>query len=270
MKKQQTSNNQLNVNGIYDALATSILHPCEIIYSLGSNGLKYGSDKGICRVTGKEMDGVLFDKWVRYTFTDLASLKPGTIISNEALFCFDEASEIIQKKTGKEKLQRFRTYSHIICNGEWYCFTKADKKKIYELICAGAELVCLTDSGQKHVLFKHKHGMWQLDEMFIIPDIGLLKFLHSQMCELMKLGFSQTEILTGNYIFNRVLKAGLHTWKEFDDPIRKYRGSQMIEFAGWMLFIDEESKQKIQDSYKKQDKPKPVENIGKTGQLSLF
>jgi hypothetical protein len=31
-----------------------------------------------------------------------------------------------------------------------------------------------------------------------------------------------------------------------------------MDFAGWMLFIDEESKQKIQDSYKKQEAPKPV------------
>jgi hypothetical protein len=270
------------------------LHPCELVYSIGANGLTYGSDKGICRITGKESEGILFDKWVRDTFTDFGSLKPGAIISNEALFCFDESSEIIARKTGKfyetlemlydlefEKVlnwqkkkkttdlptpkdigyvkidegficyQRFRTYSHIICNGEWYCVTKADKKKIFELICAGAELVCLTDSGQKHIFFKHKPGMWQLDEIFVTPNIELLKFLHTQICELMKLGFSQTEILTGNYISNRVLKAGLQVWRELDGPLKKYRGMRMMDFAGWMLFIDEESKQKIQDSYEK-------------------
>jgi hypothetical protein len=270
MREQQTSNNNLNANGVYGVLGTAIFHPCELIYSLGSNGLKYGSDKGICRITGKESEGVLFKNWVRDTFTDLSSLKPGTIISNEALFCFDEASEIIQKKTGKEKPQRFRTYSHIVCDGTWHCGTKADKKKIFELICAGAELVCLTDSGQKHVLFKHKPGMWQLDEMFIIPDIDLLKFLHALMCELMKLGFSQTEILTGNYISNRVLKAGLQIWKELDEPLKKHRGSQMMAFAGWMLFIDEESKQKIQDSYKKPEKPKPVTKTGEIKQQQLW
>jgi len=270
MIEEQTSNNPLNANGVYGVLATAIFHPCELVYSFGSNGLKYGSDKGVCRITGKESEGIIFDKWVKDTFTDLGSLKPGTIISNEALFCFDEASEIIQKKTGKEKLQRFRTYSHIICNNEWHCCTKADKKKIFELICAGAELVCLTDSGQKHVLFKHKPGMWQLDEIFIIPDIDLLKLLHSQMCELMKVGFSQTEILTGNYISNRVLKAGLQVWKELDEPIKKHRGSQIMEFAGWMLFIDEESKQKIQDSYKKPEKPKPATKTGEIKQGELW
>lgn len=248
----------------------SVYHPCELIYSIGASGKEYGSEKGICRVTGKEGKGIAFKKWVRDTFTDLGSLKPGSIISNQALFCFDEASEIVQEKTGKEKLQRFRTYSHIVCEGEWFCVTKADKKKIFDLICNSAEMVCLTDTGQKHILFKHKPGMWQLDDMFIIPDIDTLKFLHFNMCELMKLGFSQAEILTGNYITNRVIKAGMREWKDLDDPLKKYRGSQIMQFAGSMLYIDEESKQKIQDSYKKQDKPKPVENIGTTNQLALW
>lgn len=248
------------------------MHPCEIIYNIGSNGLKYGSDKGICRITGKESEGIKFDKWVRDTFTDLASLKPGTIISNEAIFCFDESSEIIQDKTGKEKLQRFRTYSHIVYKGEWYCLTKANKESIFNMIIDNAELVCLTDSGQKHVLFKHKPGMWQLDEMFIIPDIELLKSLHCNMCELMKLGFSQTEILTGTYIQQRIIKAGMIYWMKHEKEIRQFRGSQIMEFAGWMLFIDEESKQKIQDSYKKQTIKKEEKCQTKTTskQLNLF
>ena len=68
---------------------------------------------------GKEGVGINFAKWVRDTFNDHDSLFPGTIISNEALFCFDESSEIIQKKTGREKPQRFRTYRtqphHLSC-----------------------------------------------------------------------------------------------------------------------------------------------------------
>jgi hypothetical protein len=248
-----------------------MLHTCESIYQVGANNLKYGSDKGICRITGKESEGVIFEKWVRDTFTDLGSLKPGTIISNEALFCFDEASEAVQKKTGKEKLQRFRTYSHIIYKDQWYCVTKADKKKIFELICDDAELVCLTDSGQKHILFKHKPGMWQLDEVYIMPDIDHLKFLHLHMCDLLKLGFSQTEILTGNYITNRVLKAGMPEWKRIEEKIKRHRGSQMMEFAGWMLFIDEESKQKIQDGYKKQTKNEIIKSTpGIATQRTLF
>jgi hypothetical protein len=101
-------------------------HICEIIYKIGANNKQYGKDAGVCRVTGKEGKGILFNKWVRKTFNDYDSLYPGNIISNEALFCFDENSEIVQKKTSKEKPQRFRTYSHIIKDGKWLCLTKAD------------------------------------------------------------------------------------------------------------------------------------------------
>jgi CRISPR type IV-associated protein Csf3 len=102
-------------------------HTCELIYEIGAKSKVYGSEKGICRITGKESIGLPFDKWVRDTFNDHDFLYPGTIISNEALFCFDESSEIIQKKTGRDKPQRFRTYSHIIKNGEWYCVGWPDK-----------------------------------------------------------------------------------------------------------------------------------------------
>lgn len=216
------------------------MHPCELIYSIGASGKIYGTEKGICRITGKQAFGINFDKWVRDTFTDHASLKPGTIISNEALFCFDEASEIVQKQAGKDKLQRFRTYSHIVFAGKWYCLTKADKKLIFELICNGAELVCLTDSGQKHLLFKNRPGLWQLDDIFITPDIDLLKQLHSQMCELLKLGFSQGEIISGNYNSYRIQKAGLQAWRELDLQLKPHRGNRMMEFAGWMLYTDKE------------------------------
>ena len=173
--------------------------PCEIIYNIGSTQKKYGDLAGICRITGKESLGINFNDWVKDTFTDHGSLKVGTIISNEALFCFDEASEIIQSKTGKDKLQRFRTYSHVVINNEWFCFTKAHKKEIFEAIKKGAEIVCLTDSGQKHVLFKHKIGFWQLDELFVKPDLEFFLSLHSAMTDLMKIGFNQSSIIEGNY-----------------------------------------------------------------------
>lgn len=214
------------------------MHPCQLIYSIGAAGKVYGTEPGICRITGEQSTGLLFNKWLRDTFTDHASLKPGTIISNEAMFCFDEASEIVQRQSGKDKLQRFRTYSHIVCDGKWYCVTKANKQLIFDLICRGAELVCLTDSGQKHVLFKHRTGLWQLDDIFITPDIDLLKQLHTQMCELMKLGFSQGEIISGNYNSYRIQKAGLQAWRELDILLKVYRGTRIMEFAGWMLFAD--------------------------------
>lgn len=235
-------------------------HICEQIYKIGAKNKIYGSEKGICRITGKESVGMQFEKWVKNTFNDHGFLFPGTIISNEALFCFDEFSNIIQKKTCKDKPQRFRTYSHIINNNVWYCVTKADKRLIFQLIIEGAEMICLTDTGQKHILFKHKPGMWQLDELHVKPDVELLELLHYHMCELLAYQFSQAEIITGNYKSNRILKAGLKNWKEHENIIKEHRGSGIFDFTGFMLYSDE----------KKQDIPEPAKKPGKQIQKTLW
>src|SRR5690606_31206361 len=114
-------------------------HPYEIIYNLSTRPA-YGNHAGICHITGMHEKVIPFKKFVKPTFTDHAYLFPGDIISNEALFCFDEASAEVQAKAGKDKLQRFRTYSHMVYKGQWFCLTKADKKRIYEMICDGASL----------------------------------------------------------------------------------------------------------------------------------
>ena len=218
-----------------------ILHPCERIYKIGADNILYGSQNGTCRITGKESVGLLFSKWVKNTFNDYSFLKPGNIISNEALFCFDEQSKILQEKTGRDKLQRFRTYSHIVCNGEWYCVTKADKRKIYDCIINNAELICLTDTGQKHILFKHKPGMWQLDDIFILPDIPTFKILHFKMCELLAIGFSQTEVISGNYPTYKLLKININQWRELESFIADFRGTALFTFTSWLLFTTQKS-----------------------------
>lgn len=215
------------------------INPCFLIYKIGAEGKIYGNEKGVCRITGQQSAGVQFKKWVRDTFTDLGSLLPGDIISNEALFCFDESSEIVMKRAGKEKPQRFRTYSHIIdVNGEWHCCTKSDKKLIYNMIVEGATLVCLTDSGQKHLLFKHRPGLWQLDDMFIMPNIKLFIDLHTYMCSLLDLGFSQTEVITGKYLQYRIMQIGISNWKAIEDILKSYRGTKFFNFTAWLLFTN--------------------------------
>lgn len=233
------------------------MHVCEKIYQISgakNYGAVWGDVPGICRITGAKSSGVLFEKWVKKTFNDYAFLKPGTIISNEALFCFDEQSEFIKLKTGRDKPQRFRTYSHIVHNGEWYCFTKADKERIFNLICNGAEIVSLNDTGQKHVFFKHKQGMWQIDDLFVTPDIKNLKLIHKTMCDLMRAGFSQDEIICGNYKSNRIFLCGLEKWSALENTLKQHRGSGLFMFASWMLFISEEDKKNVQAMYKKSSK----------------
>lgn len=254
------------------------MNVCEIIYKIGAENKVYGTEKGVCRITGNEGEGILWEKWVKPTFTDIASLFQGTIISNQALFCFEEESKLIQEKTGKEKPQRFRTYSHIIDNeGNWHCFTKANKREIYNHIVSDAKIICLAESGQKHIFFKHKLGMWQLEDIYIKKDITAFIELHKNMCDLMRLGFSQTEIIEGEYIQNRVFKAGLQVWKNLEDKIKQHRKTPLMAFTSFLLFIEQEDKDKIQESYSKIETKeevvatkKQVKNQAKSNQTSLF
>lgn len=215
------------------------MHPCEIIYNahwMNKTQTPEGI-AGVCRITGKQSVGVPFNKWVRDTFTNHDLLHPGDIISREALFCFDEASSIIQKKTGRDKPQRFRTYSHIVdAEWQWHCFTKADKATIVKMIIESPRLVCLTDSGQKHILFKNRPPMWQLDDAHIVPDVPAFLHLHTNMQLLLALGFSQTEISTGNYYHPRILKAGILEWQALEKELIDHRGTPLFDFAAWLMF----------------------------------
>lgn len=218
------------------------LHPCELLYSIAANNKIYGTVSGTCRITGKEATGIPYTTWVKDTFTDHAFLKPGDIISNEALFSFEERSVEIQTLLKKEVGQKFRNYSHIIAANTWYPLTKANKREMYQLITSGTcQVVCLSDSGQKHLFFKHRTGFWQLEDQFIIPDIDTLKYLHARFGQLLDLGFSQTEIITGNYIGYRIMKAGMAAWKTLENEIKPLRGTLIFNFTSWIMYNNNQS-----------------------------
>ncbi len=218
-----------------------MLHPCEIIYNAASCGTEYGSVPGTCRVTGKGAIGLPFAGWVKDTFTGHSSLLPGDIISNPALFCFDEKSELIQRLTGRGKLQKFRTYSHFVIDGQWRIFTKADKAEMFAALTASQqpELAVMSDSGQKHLVFRHRPGFWQLEDEHIHPEPERLAFLHSTMQGLLLLGFTQKEIISGRYISYRIHKAGIKQWHELEKQAEASRGSGVFDVAAWLLYHPE-------------------------------
>lgn len=215
------------------------MNACSVLYNIAQPP-PAGSKPGVCRITGEASTGIPFDRWVKDTFTNFDSLFPGTIISNEALFCFDESSLLIQKKTGRDKPQRFRTYSHIITkNGEWLALTKADKKQIVELILSGnVNILCLTDSGQKHVFFKHKMGFWQLDDSYVAPNIPDFAFLHSEMQSLLALGFGQEQVKSGRYHQAQIIKVGISAWHQIESKLKPRRGEPIFDLAAWLMFTN--------------------------------
>lgn len=212
------------------------MNPCILLSNIVEIPQK-GTSKGICRITGIESFGFPFSDWVKDTFTDQSYLHSGTIISNEALFCFDEASTLIQRITNKDKPQRFRNYSHIISEGKWHLFTKADKKAMFELISTKeCELVCIAESGQKHIFFKNQVGLWQLEEKHIYPDKEKLLYIHNILQKLYELGFTQEEIISGNYPQNKIFKIGFAEWNNLENQLKKERGTAFFNFTAFFMY----------------------------------
>jgi len=209
-------------------------HPCELMYQF-SNAKIYGKIPGICRITGKESVGILFDKWVKDTFTDHAYLKPGTIISNEALFCFEEQSKLLMQMTGRNKPQRFRTYSHIVVEQEWHLLSKAQKPEIYDLLTNTDPLIAvIADSGQKHLLFKHRIGTWMFENETIMRDKINLRLLKETVESLLAVKFSKDEIQTGKYQQWKILECGLPFWQAQENKFKRWRGSALFDLAVWL------------------------------------
>lgn len=220
----------------------SKLHPCEVIYQIAGDSAKYGDTQGICRITGKPSSGLPFNKWVKKTFTNYSDIFPGDIISNEALFCFDEKSDLLREIMQKDKPQKFRTYSHFVHKNSWHVFTKANKAEMYSMLISEEQpvIAVMSDSGQTHLLFKHRMGFWQLEHEQVKPDPPLLKELMQQMQSLLLLGFSQTEVIEGNYKAHRIHKAGVSEWHALEAELKQHRDSGIFDIAGWLLHQPEE------------------------------
>jgi len=206
------------------------MHPVQIVYNLAVNPRTYGTKQGICRITGQPDKGLPFNSWVKDTFTDLGNLKPGNIVSNAALFSFDEANEALGVATGKNSPQKCRNYGHFVADGIWYPFTKAQKAEMFAMLHKPLQVCVIADSGQKPLLFKHRPGTWQFEEHFIQPDIEKLKFLHTPIHKLCSI-FTIDEIQTGQYQPQRIAKFGLAEWKKLEDTIKYYRGAAMFDLA---------------------------------------
>jgi len=193
----------------------------------------------ICRICGKAGEGQSFEAWVKPTFMDWDKLVPGEIICSDCLFWFEERSEELARRVGKEKPQRMRNYSHFIVAGEWIPLSKGDKTRMQALLFASPfpELAAVAVSGQKHIAFRAQRnppgaaGGWvQVEEqaLYLAPD--KLRAVLATV-EALYAGFSKSEIETGDYAGYRVLKFGLEAWQSLEAVVSPQRGSLLFQLA---------------------------------------
>ena len=194
---------------------------------------------GICRVCGEEADGELFNQWVRPTFTDHDKLQAGNIICHRCRLMFEERSEWLAQRVGKDKPQRMRNYSHFVVNGQWLPLSKGNKARMKELLLGEPfpELACIAESGQKHILFRAKwnppgasEGYVQFEEQSIFIEGSTLRWLVERI-EKLYVGFNKTEIGTGDYSQYRILQFGVGAWQAYEHSIAYMRDSVLFQLA---------------------------------------
>lgn len=202
-----------------------------VLYAAAGNPTMPGADTGTCRTCGQQGIGQMFDSWVKDTFNDWPYLTTGEIICRACLFTMDDSRLDLAQRVGKDKPQRMRNYSHFVVDGVWYPFSKGDKGKMRELLLSSPSVAIIAVGGQKHIIFKAKPGMWQIEEQSVLPFPDKLTAMLTPVEHLYNGGFSKTEIETGRYIQKRMMDFGLSEWLALESQIKQYRGSIALELA---------------------------------------
>ena len=208
---------------------------------------------GTCRICGLETEGLLFNDWVRKTFTNFDQLVEGTIICHDCLFWFDESSAELAAKMGKDKPQRMRNYSHFVVGGQWTPLSKGQKRDMQRLLLSKPfpELAVVADSGQKHIAFRAMRnpsdttaGFVQFEEQQIFVQPSELRQLLS-MVEILYATFSKKEIKTGDYKQYRIRKFGLEAWYKLESQIGPMRDNLLFKLV---LFLAQKEKGDTDDA----------------------
>ncbi len=212
------------------AIERSGLRCSQLIWQAAGSPPMAGAASGRCCLCGAAGCGARFTDWVKDTFTNYDLLKPGEIICHACLFCVEEKSIILQAKTGRDKPQKMRTYSHFVENGEWFALSKADKTKMRELLAQRPQVAVIADSGQKHLLFRARPGWWQFEEVAVLPCWDKVAALLPVIEELMS-AFSKTEIDSGHYQQRRIMQFGIEKWRTLDRQLEEVRLTTHFQIA---------------------------------------
>ncbi len=182
---------------------------------------------GVCVACGKHTSGALWSAYVRPTFMDFDKLSAGTILCQACQFAFDEQSDVLALRAGKDKPQRMRNYSHIVTNGQWFPLGKDQKQQMCDLLLDSAWTVAvIAVSGQKHLLFRARPGLVQFEEQ-VIGNIGGLRAMLPVLADGLAV-FSKTEIESGDYRPDRIARFGLAEWRAFEERARLWRGGLLF------------------------------------------
>jgi len=188
------------------------------------------SHAGICRACGESGRGLLFDGWVKDTFTDHNRLLPGDILCAACQFTFDDAQPLLTQRTGKDKPQRMRNYSHFVVGGKWLPLSKGQKREMLACLRRNPTAAVIATSGQKHIIFRAQAGWWQVEEQGLLPNLRSMD-ANLALVEPLYAVFSKEEIDSGRYQQKRMMEFGLAKFLQIETALKAWRGSVYFDLA---------------------------------------
>lgn len=214
--------------------------PTHQIYGAAGRPQMPGELRGSCIACGLHGVGVASQEWIKDTFMDHDKIHPGEIVCHACLFCFEDHNQALTERTGKEKLQRMRNYSHFVVDGQWYPLSKGQKAAMRELLQQRPTVAIIALSGQKHLIFRARSGWWQIEEQRIWPQPDLVERLLGPVEALYRAGASKAEIESGQYSQKTIMKNGLNQWREAELQLRPYRGGAVLALAVFLAQKDDD------------------------------
>ncbi len=212
--------------------------PTGLIYEAAGSPAIPGDTPGTCRLCGRlDARGVAFRDWLKPTFMDHGLLRPGEIACHACLFCADDRNEALTARTGRDKPQRMRNYTHIVAGGSWYPLGKNQKREMAALLLGdpGPALAVIALSGQKHLCFRARAGWWQIEEQATRPLTEPLRWLLPAVTMLYEAGASKGEIESGHYTQGTLRRLpDLALWFSRESILRPMRGSLAFQLAVWL------------------------------------
>lgn len=207
--------------------------------------------EGVCRFCGALGFGESFDSWVPDTFMNYDLLVPGSVICHKCAFWFEQKSVPLQQKMNKDKPQKMQNYSHFLLGEEleWVPVSKGNKREMARLLLTSPfpRMAAIAVSGQKHLAFRARRnppgeskGWIQFEEQAIWIYPGVL-LDHIETIKKLINDFSKSEIGSGIYSSNRIMKFGLDRWDEAESKLRKVRGSPVFPVALFLSQKDEDN-----------------------------
>lgn len=198
---------------------------------------------GLCYLCGEHMSqGIKLKKIFSNVFTDWNAGNERTATHVCPACCFNIL-------TSSERYG-LRMFSHVANNERLWLTNRMELRDFFISPPSPPFVINIAVSQKKHISFKgevnYSRDIFTVmyEEMPVLIDRKEFTRL-LELVEHFLYGFTKTEITTGDYNQKRILDFGIEEWEAFEERVKKYRGSSLLDVV---MFVAQkiESEEKLQ------------------------